>query len=537
MSEPVAPPTGDRETRTRTAAGLAGLVALALLLRAIRWWRAGAIGNDGPLYLDMAERMMRGDWRGALAFDYHPLYSALIALARPLARDTETAAAAVSCLAGGVAVVALWFFLRDAFDRRIAWVGAALLAVHGHAVRFTAEVQTEGTYLALFVAATAVLWKAYRTQHIAPAFAAGALAGLAYLTRPEGLGVALVGFALAAHTWIRGDWPLRSAVRWCAALGIGVMLASAPYVAYLTHDTGELTFTRKKSVTGVLGVDELLEGARLAPAATPSPERHDPVSAFVPDAPVRAASIADGAMRYLGGVLHVLGDAASSARPEIVVFLLLGLVRLRGPMGNRGRFLLAFALLYGFVLTGLYLHAGYVSRRHSLPILVLLLGYAAAGVPVFGSGLVAAARRVIQRPGPVSPGLALAVGLAVALSLGIGKSIRPTRERAVAERQAAQWLRDVRSDGDRVGGTKRRIGYYADMPFFHIHLERDADVLLDVLRKHHVRWVVIDEEDTHVLQRSAEGEPRAIRLAHRAHADGYTVFVYELIPSERKVTP
>jgi hypothetical protein len=252
---------------------------------------------------------------------------------------------------------------------------------------------------------------------------------------------------------------------------------------------------------------------------------------------VHAASIGASATRYLGGVLHVLGDAASSARPEILVLLLLGLVRLRGPMGDRGRFLLAFVLLYGFVLTGLFLHSGYVSRRHSMPVIALLLGYAAAGVPVFGYGLVAAARRIARRAGPVSPGLALGVGLAVALSLGIGKSIRPTRERAVAERHAAQWLRDVRTASDRVAGTKQRIGFYADMPFVHLPFDRHRTALLDVLRREDVRWLVLDEEDAPILEHATEGDPGAIRLAHRAHVDGYTVLVYELVPTRHEPTP
>ncbi|MGY8804544.1 MAG: glycosyltransferase family 39 protein, partial [bacterium] len=79
------------------------------------------------------------------------LYSALIALVSFVTGNVEVSALAISILGGTVAVVATYIFLRDAFDERVAAFGSLLFAISPYAVRFTADVQSEGLYLAFFV--------------------------------------------------------------------------------------------------------------------------------------------------------------------------------------------------------------------------------------------------------------------------------------------------------------------------------------------------------------------------------------------------
>ena len=101
-----------------------------------------------------------GDVVGALAHPFHPLYPLAIALLRGVLSLPEgdalvAAAGIVSVSSGGVAVGCLWAWLRSAFGREAAAVGALALAVHPGAVGMAADVQSDGLYLALFVAAVA----------------------------------------------------------------------------------------------------------------------------------------------------------------------------------------------------------------------------------------------------------------------------------------------------------------------------------------------------------------------------------------------
>ena len=86
------------------------------------------------------------------------------------------------------------------------WLGAALLVVHSRAVEFSSDVQSDGLYVGLFAAATWLAWRAIGSRRASLAAGAGVAAGLAYLTRPEGLGVALVLAAWAGGAWLSGRW-------------------------------------------------------------------------------------------------------------------------------------------------------------------------------------------------------------------------------------------------------------------------------------------------------------------------------------------
>jgi hypothetical protein len=180
-----------------------------------------------------------------------------IAAATPLFGDPERAALAVSIAAGALAVGALGALLRAAFDRKVAGIGAFLLAVHPSALEL-ADLQSDGLYLALFLASAALLWRAYAAASARDAFLAGLVAGLAYLTRPEGLGTLVVGAALAALEVARRHWSVSQAARFSGALVLGGVLVMSPYVAFLSARAGGLVLTGKKSVTGVLGLSAVL---------------------------------------------------------------------------------------------------------------------------------------------------------------------------------------------------------------------------------------------------------------------------------------
>jgi 4-amino-4-deoxy-L-arabinose transferase-like glycosyltransferase len=70
-------------------------------------------------------------------------------------------------------VLALFAFARRAFGPRVALVAAALLAFHAGAVETSGDVQSEGLYVALFLAAVAALWRALDEGRLDSALAAG----------------------------------------------------------------------------------------------------------------------------------------------------------------------------------------------------------------------------------------------------------------------------------------------------------------------------------------------------------------------------
>jgi 4-amino-4-deoxy-L-arabinose transferase-like glycosyltransferase len=502
--------------------------------------------NDGPLFLELSDHLAARDWYAALHHAYHPLYSALAAALRPLAGDPVRAAVAVSCLAGGVAVLALHDFLRRAFDPRTAFVGAALLAVQRYAIEFSGDVQSDGLYLALLLVGVALLWRALESGRVALALAAGLAAGLAYLTRPEGLGLVVAGGGVLAARALRREIPALRAAGLALALSLGAALCVAPYAAGLRWARGEWTLTPKKTPAEIFGVAELETDADVVAAAAAAAPSEPPGGAGEPSQPSSAepsepeARQPSFAHRIAAALWTVARPARAALGYDVALFLLVGVASLRGRPGARGELVGAIAVVYGTVLLALAWNAGYVDRRHALPPLVPAFGYAAIGLVRVGGwlagGAASIARRLRLAPLGFTPGAASAtvLGLGLAGVVGLGGALQPDRLDELAARRAAEWLRAHRSGAGSPAGSvaanKRRTAYYAGAPFFELAVVPDADAFT-ALRDAGVSHLVLERGKRPALE--AEAQAVGMLPIHRESAAGREVLVFEIAPGAR----
>ncbi len=516
---------------------LAALLALAGALRAQHWIREDVLFNDGPEFLRITKAMARHDWGAALADDYHPLYP-LVTLGTqllvPLPQDGYvTAAALVSVLAGTASVLFLYLFVRSAFGANAAWPAALALAVHPYAVRFSGDVQSDGLYLALFLAAALVLWSALRERAPALAGWAGALSGLADLARPEGVGVALIGGAFGGLSAVRGEGARLRWVSWLAALGAGCLLVMTPYLISIRVETGQWHLTKKKPLELVSILDEEAGAASPAPptASPPSESVSTPPSSEpmqdaanpTPSPPEPEASAP--ARRSVG--FRFASTLASTLRPEILVLLLFGILSCWGRPGPRAFFVLAFLGLYLTVLFGLALH-GYVSRRHALPPLVLTFGYVGLGLPVLGERLLSLGERLFSRKATPQPRLALGLGLLCLLLPSLGKELRPHDHAGLAERRAAEWLRAQGFAPGPVAAGKDRVAYYADAPFVPLRHAPDAGLVAD-LKARGARYLIVEEDGAEGSRAARRAQEGGLRLLHELEAGGRKAWVYAVL--------
>jgi 4-amino-4-deoxy-L-arabinose transferase-like glycosyltransferase len=523
------------------------LFALALGLRAVTALRTAVIFADGPSFVELAERIAAGlsggDWEGVLRHPYHPLYSALMVLARPLFGDLETAGVVCSILGGSVAVVALHAFLRDAFDSQVAWIGALLLALAPYAVRFSADVQSDGLYLALFLLAVTWLWRALERASPLAAALAGGFAGLAYLARPEGVGVVLVGGLLAAAKLYTRRWQLGQLMPWLGALVGGFAALALPYLWALSTVNGSWMLSGKKSLGGLLGVIDapttvasssgaLVGGLALLLLFAVALRR--------PSVGLRAAAssrlaLALGGLAATGVVVlsrvvpfgrEYTGVVLSSLGPAVIVWAGVGLlVRRDERRPNRALFIGAFLGLYGLVLAALLLNYGYLSRRHALPPLALLLGYTAIGVCALADALRRGARR-LGSGRRLTVGASLALALLIVGSSELPKTLRRHRDDALAQRRAAEWLRGQAMPPGPLAAAKRRTAYYADRVWVQLRYGGDGRDAAS-LQVGPARYAIVDHE----IAASPEGL-RYVEL-HRVEALGQLAVVYQIVRNGR----
>ena len=522
-----APPTELPFEPRREAWLLGGILLLAAAVRILRWQGLAVMFNDGPIFLALAQAIESGLPDQALAHPFHPLYSGLVALAHGPIASWETAGVFVSVLCGSLAVAALYFFVRELHGRAAAWIAALLFAVHPGAIEYTSDIQSEGAYLLCFLVAALLLWRGLRDERPALGLAGGLAAGLAYLARPEGLGIALIAAALALFEgWKRGA-SLRRSLALTAAIGVGAALIVAPYVGFLRAETGEWTLTQKKSVAVISGLeapprdgpDPLLPkisraGRRAESRLVPNPDREDPPAKVRPSAVVR----------YAEAIFDVARTHLRSLRYEGAVLLLAGLAMggLGRRPGPRARFIGAIVAGYAVVLLLLAANVGYVSGRHALPALILTLGYVASGALPLG-------RWAGRSFGPGIGRGVLAALLLLITAIGLGKALPPDRSDSRAERAAAEWLASQHEPVRGLAARKRRIAYYAGSPFVKIHpAERSAGKIWTRGASH-----LILSNDPSDYPRLRSSLPTEAVLLHRVEAPAPGASVYALPMPER----
>lgn len=538
-------------SRERLALGLCVLAGLAL--RLARWERSEVLFNDGPVFLALAERSAAGQLETLLQHPFHPLYplavAALHGLLAPFGAGFETAGVLVSALAGCGAILALHAFVRRAFGPREGLVAAWLLAFHAGAVDVAGDVQSDSLYLALFLAAAAALWRTLAEGRGRSALAAGSAAGLAYLTRPEGLGVALVGLGLVALYTVRGRFAPRRGLALALLLALATAAFALPYAAALSFESGQLLFTRKKSVawvvgsagsagpgglaTGQAGMEAPKRAAAIARrAAAPAPppaSEADPPRPAAPDPYDSLVAPPWTARDAAGAAFDLLDDASSALRPEQLALVLVGLFALRGRPGPRAGFVASLLGAYGALLFSLAMNVGYVSERHALPPLLLLLGYGAAGALALGEWAgrrrAAAGAGAQQRRARALTALALALVTAICL----GKMLRRDGVEDLAERRAAEWLR-AEAPGRVVAARKRRVAYYAGAPFVPLR-PKTAGGFERYFDDHGVGFVVVNQENVEEYVGLDDLVGTRLEERKRIELEGQVALVYAYHPA------
>ncbi len=504
------------------AAALGILLICAALFRVLRWSATAVMFNDGPVFIGVAEAMAEGDWARALSHEYHPLFPALIAAFHLLIGDWELAGVAVNVIGGTAAVACLYGFARAAFGRTTAFAAAAILTVHPYAVKFCGDVQSEGLYLGLFLGAVWALWLALRSAGLGAAFVAGLLCGLAYLTRPEGIGLLAVGGALAVWHVLRGHWPRRRAAAWGALLFLTTASVAGPYVAWIRAETGVWSLTQKKSVGWVTGLSG--PPARFAPKEESAPAEPDR-TAMPPSTPAESTvepqqpdSVVRGFSRYRIALVDLIHTNLQALGPELFAILLAGgLIGRWKRLSLRGVFVLMVVGIYGLLLFQLALNVGYVSTRHALAPVAVALGHVGAALLAL-SGAFSVSRRK----------LALALLLIALTGLGLSRSLRPDRTDSIAERRAAEWLGSQDLPPGGVAVHRRRIAYYAGAPAVKIPDKPPKNVIVK-MRKWGAEYLIISDEDVADYPWLAEALPVRAQLLHREEANGVTASVYRLL--------
>ena len=533
------PSTARRDRMGDLAARRFGLLVLAAfavgaLLRLGIGLTDDLASTDETAYLRSGISLVEGDGYardGHAETHFPPLVPVLLGLGSKVFGDPHTGTVWLTGLASTLLLVPLALLARRLAGPlagvATAWLAALTPGLSTMVVNRGSG--SEAIYAAFVVGA---LWfvvdSAGRTgrPRLVRVGLAGALLGLAYLTRPEGLFAAVpLGLAvayLAARGVAGRGAQARRVVATGAVFAVPLLVCVAPYAAYLHSHTGAWQLTAKTQ-------DASIEAWHAV--ASDDREARDSILWALDDTgyqfSVEHTSLTSLARDDPGGFAEILGTNLGRLGTMIVtdwsvVSLLVWVIAAVGAWRYRTsrRLWLVAAVAAVPVATtlGFFVHPRY------LVVLVALVTVLA--------GLGVAALRGWLRVGVLVALLAVSVVTSAQAFYGGSGWGRPTE--GADQRAAAQWIAAHSDPDDRIVTRSQVVQYYADRTALALPY---AD-LPDVVRfaEHHgARYIVLDHYTARVLRPQLwllrfATEVDGLRLVYEARVESRTVRIFELDP-------
>ncbi len=224
---------GDR--RTWILIGAAGVYTLAAFLIHVRFFVVGDLGVESDFYAELvvaAQRLLAGDFAVANYPFKGPLYSFILAplywLLRPLGLDWYGAGVLLNALCAGASLALLYRLLVRIFPTPTAASATLACGLQAEFFLLAHKASSDLLYFLLFIATVLLLRGADTRRQV---FAAGLLAGLAFLTRYSG--AMLLPAALIVVLVTPLERPLRAAL-----LVAGFLVPTLPWLIFGLMTTG-----------------------------------------------------------------------------------------------------------------------------------------------------------------------------------------------------------------------------------------------------------------------------------------------------------
>lgn len=478
-----------------TAAAFTFRFALLLLPRVMRW--------DEPVYLLLGRNLWSGlgyTFSGHPELHHSPLFPLLAGATLNLTGRPEAASDIWYVLLGALLTLPVYGLARRLTGHGGALLAAALVAFFP---ALTTAVLYWGTmieplFLVLLYTAAFAVAKGLDRESPWLFASAGALTGLAFLARPEGIlwMVSLEGAALLVWA-LRERLKERRTLLALAVMPLVFLAVASPQLLFLRRHTGQWMISGKVGITYEIG----------RAVETADPVLYDEiVNTLDADGEIRAASESryqrgeagttavspgEASGRFLRNLGHVLRSSLSSEIFSVLLLLPAAWWLLRGPW-SRCRFE-AEILLAATVAPVASFLAFHVQQRFFAPAFPGLLIWTAAGLEDFFRRLPAVRFRLVTA---AAGALALA-GYFIWADVAIARHGIATSD--FGHEEAGLWLKAYSAPDAKIMTQDTAISVYAGRGYV-FSPRAPLDRFLDYGGRHGATHVVVDEAEVKAVR-------------------------------------
>lgn len=486
------------------------LLIISLSVRIYLSFFTYIIENDSVAFMQNAKFFADGDFQSGLRHDYHPLYSFIMAVLYKVIPNMELSGTIVSVFFGTLTVIIFYLIGKSIFDQKLSFVSSIILASHPYAVRFSADIISESTYFFLFISALGLGFSAITKKKFSLFALTGICAALAYLARPEGIGILFIvaGWCLLNDfAKIKVVW--KEKVISILVLIVSFLVFSLPYLVFIKKETGEWHLTKKKSLSQMIGVKETSSGQ----------ENVEPVKENVDwkrssDANISKQTDASRTdlSTHLKSILYIMKRYLDTLHPLLFIFLIIGVVNWSRIKKERvfGLYIASIIVVYLFILYRLnIMHipnygeiSQYPSRRHLMPLVIPAIFYVGIGVYTAGTwmhekfqhnSLTVGFKELLK-----STWITQLIVLMIVVSALLPKTLKPQRFDKLGIKKAGQWIREHSNKPfSAVLSTSARNAYYAGGK--HVQME-SIDGALEQAQAKKADYILITQRDYEAIE-------------------------------------
>ena len=448
------------------------LLALVLPLRAWLLYNTEVTARDSIGYIRYALEFERLPWDKVWKDNIqHPGYPMSIAAAsipvRSIAGETtpETVALSaqlVSMICSFIVAILMYLLGRQFFDGTISFGAALLYQYLPVSAHYLSDGISEPLYLTLLLAAILHLVVALRGQSPLLAGLGGILAGMAYITRPEGLLIVPVFAGALVLMQCRASWRMP----WLRFAGctLALVLCAGLVMAIYVYATGR--FTNKLSAIEVM---ENVKAAFLRAwqwlTGSGAQEAH---GAGGPLFALTFTPTESKAGRFFQGLFALTTEIVQGYHYAGAIPAVLGFLWAFAELRARPAFwaLMFFSGLHCLVLIALAMSVSYVSERHVMILVIFGSYFTVLGLRELPKRVLAWSRGEPASESEVLPWYRVpAVWFVLLLTLMIAaclpKSLQRLHGNRDANHAAGLWLRGVLVEGDHVEDDHGWSAFYA----------------------------------------------------------------------------
>ena len=489
------------------------LIGISFGLRLYAVLMAQGIANDSAAYGFIARDFLKGHFIKGLSSPAHPFYPFLIFLFSPDTVHVEITGRLISLFFGTLTIIPLFYLVKGAVGQREAIFSALFYSFHPYLVTYSGMLLTEATYWGLLILSVYFFWTGLKEEKVWSIALSGCFLGLAYLTRPEGIGYLLVYLA-----WVAVDGVLRK--KWFKKLILtGVLILSvfvfvAPYVFYIHQETGQWLISKK----GLGTQARFLKKSAGEGDSSKDVEQNEPMKKNF-----RVLTISQTFVKYLPSVTyHYLRAYHFSLWP----FLFLGLIRVRGKMIAYELFLASLVLFHLFSLSTFVPS----TIRLSVPVIPLSLFWAATGI--------LAIKRHLGKIRISSPEKVMFLVIFFIIFVQLPQSLIPERRSRADQKKVGLWLRQHTPEDAIIMSNSPIEAFYANREFMLIppgiptpgNIGKSYSEIIDYAKKEGVGYILTNR-NTHEMNPGFIESIRSTDLKQIFIREDRMSVIYEVIYS------